>query len=377
MEPRTILYVMHNSWHWIKQRPHFIAEQLGKYYDVDVFYLHPPWAVIKRNHYTRNDIVNIRSARAIYKVPLLWRSNNISTIYLNSFLSRKKISAYEIIWFSGISPDTVRYMLSNKKQNQIIVYDCMDDILEFSSIKGNRVLYVALKKYEKTLVEQSDIVFASSDTLKEALIRRYPSQKQKIYTINNALSDEFLQNKNIDQKTNEVMMEMKKNNRKKITYIGTISSWIDFDIIEKSLNEFSDIEYWLFGPKKVAIPNHNRIKWMGTIPHSAILNIMQNSDLLIMPFVYNKLVRAVDPVKAYEYIASGTPTLLLKYHETLKFKKWAYLYGNEREYLRILELLNNNTLKNKIQGKYNLKDFITKNNWEYRVKSIIKILNQL
>ena len=35
---KKILYLMHVPWGWIKQRPHFIAENLSKYYKVNVFY---------------------------------------------------------------------------------------------------------------------------------------------------------------------------------------------------------------------------------------------------------------------------------------------------------------------------------------------------
>ena len=40
MLPRhiKILYVMHVDWDWIKQRPHFLAEQLSLHFDVRVIY---------------------------------------------------------------------------------------------------------------------------------------------------------------------------------------------------------------------------------------------------------------------------------------------------------------------------------------------------
>ena len=35
---KKILYIMHIDWDWIKQRPHFIAEELNKSFDVKVLY---------------------------------------------------------------------------------------------------------------------------------------------------------------------------------------------------------------------------------------------------------------------------------------------------------------------------------------------------
>ena len=37
---KTILYLMHIDWNWIKQRPQYIAEGLSKKYRVIVMYKH-------------------------------------------------------------------------------------------------------------------------------------------------------------------------------------------------------------------------------------------------------------------------------------------------------------------------------------------------
>ena len=40
MKRKKILYIMHVDWNWIKQRPHFIAEELTTWYDIKVVYPH-------------------------------------------------------------------------------------------------------------------------------------------------------------------------------------------------------------------------------------------------------------------------------------------------------------------------------------------------
>ena len=34
----NLIYIMHVDWNWIKQRPHFLAEELNKYFNVKVLY---------------------------------------------------------------------------------------------------------------------------------------------------------------------------------------------------------------------------------------------------------------------------------------------------------------------------------------------------
>ena len=40
-------------------------------------------------------------------------------------------------------------------------------------------------------------------------------------------------------------------NKKIITYIGTISGWFDFELLEKACGKFDQIEFHLYGPPKL------------------------------------------------------------------------------------------------------------------------------
>ena len=35
---KKMVYEMNVEWNWIKQRPHFLAEELAKYFDITVLY---------------------------------------------------------------------------------------------------------------------------------------------------------------------------------------------------------------------------------------------------------------------------------------------------------------------------------------------------
>lgn len=353
----NFLYLSHVPWQWIKQRPHFIAEQLSK-----TFNLHFAYQKVysSKNNLIKNTVFFNLNLKEVYRIPFS-RFNIIKEINKIIFFIYLKISFsnIDVLWFT--SPEyskAIKYFPNSK-----IIYDCMDDVLEFPIIKNNSKEYENQKKLEKELYSKSDIVFTSSERLKHKIIERY-GYKEHIYVINNALN---IYNRN---KNNTYKYE---SDKIKLTYIGTISEWFDFNILIKSLEELSNIEYLLFGPKDIEIPEHQRIKYLGVIEHEKINSIMELSDVLIMPFEINELILSVDPVKAYEYISSGKIVILPEYDETLKFKDYCYLYKSENEFISLLKDIINNKKFNS-RNQFNTASFVKENSWDKRVEVINKIL---
>jgi teichuronic acid biosynthesis glycosyltransferase TuaH len=353
----NFLYLSHVPWQWIKQRPHFIAEQLSKTFNLNFAYQK---IYSSKNNLTKNTVSFNLKLKEVYRIPFS-RFNIIKEINRIIFFIYLKISFFniDVLWFTSPEYSKVIKYFSNTK----IIYDCMDDVLEFPLIKNNLKEYENQKKLEKELFSKSNIVFTSSERLKHKLIERY-GYKENIYVINNAL--------NIYDKTHNNSYKYE-SDKIKITYIGTISEWFDFTLIIKSLEEFSNIEYLLFGPKDIEIPANERIKYLGVIEHEKISSIMELSDVLIMPFELNELILSVDPVKAYEYISSNKIVILPEYDETLKFKDYCYLYKSENEFISLLkDIINNKKFNSKNQ--FNTEAFVKENSWDKRVELINKIL---
>jgi hypothetical protein len=85
------------------------------------------------------------------------------------------------------------------------------------------------------------------------------------------------------------------------------------------------------------------------------------------------LVKSINPVKVYEYIGSGKPSLVVSYSETDKFEDYVYLYNNESEYLKLMQRLVTNALPPKKPIEECL-DFITGHTWEQRIVKIIETI---
>jgi glycosyltransferase involved in cell wall biosynthesis len=358
-----MLYFMHIDWNWIKQRPHFLAEELSSYYDITVYYLKG----FKKNLFQKGEKPNYVSC--IYRFPFL---NNKISRKLNQHLIKiqlkNKIEKFKYIWLTN--PILFGLVKNLIPQEAVLIYDCMDDYLEFLEIKKSRDKFNNIYYLEMCLIKRSDYIFASSTNLKNKLETRYGNLNNKCYIINNAVKiPKFYINKidlykkyNIDK------------NMKIATYIGTISEWFDFDLIMRSIELNQNITYLFVGPKDRNFPKHERIIYEGPVNHEEALRIMCSSDCLIMPFKVNDLILSVDPVKIYEYIYSCVPSIVVRYNETLKFEDFVYLYSSLNEYIHYINLLTNDKLPLK-QDKSLYIQYAEQNTWKNRAEEILSILN--
>jgi len=369
---KKILYLMHIPWGLVKHRPHFIAEHLSEYYKVNVFYK----KVYKNNILAKNEILNDVDnieIKELFRLPFE-RYNLIQKIssIIIKFQLKKIINQFDIIWFTGANLfTTIKDILP---KNIKIIYDCMDDTIEFFPEKSSFKIREKIINDERELIKRSNIIFTSSNYLKRKLISRYNINK-KIYLINNAI---FLDK--IDSYYNiELPFYIKDKLEKikiKLMYIGAISKWMDLELIIQSLKQYKEITYIFFGSKYINLPKHSRLLYFGPIENKYIFKIMGEADALIMPFEVNELVLSVDPIKLYEYIFSGKPSISIDYGEILKFKEYVYLYKNKNEYLNLVK----NIIKGNLPPKKSLEEcrkFALENTWRKRVKNITSIIESI
>ena len=361
---QKLLYITHVSWGWIKQRPQFLAEGLSTYFDIDVLYrksnrLTSGWNS-KNAHADSN--LSLRGFRNLpferfeflplkpmYKInKLLW---NLEFIDLN---------LYDYIW---VTDSTLWWMIKDSAHQAKVIYDCMDDALEFPYVQRYKKMYDFYKETEAQLVKTADYVFCSSAWLAQTLQQRYATSRH-MDIINNAISDSFI---GLPKSTAPQL------STPTLTYIGTISEWFDFELILHALNKYPQIEVRLYGPIRTSnIPSHERLKIMGSISHDKIIDTMNEATGLIMPFVVNDLILSVNPVKLYEYIYSGKPIAAIKYGETEKFGKYVTLYETQEDFCRFIEEC---ILRPCKTNTSQMRTYALSNTWSERCKEIVKIIS--
>lgn len=161
-------------------------------------------------------------------------------------------------------------------------------------------------------------------------------------------------------------------------YVGTISSWFDFDALIKVVNEFTSIEIYLIGPTEnlgLNLPQHERIKFLGAVRHEDLLTYASGFDALLMPFQVTELIQSVDPIKLYEYIFFNKPIVSVRYAEIDRFAEFVDFYTNHEGLISII----NRYLTEGFRKKYSdeMRDrFVATNTWAQRVVCIEERLRQ-
>lgn len=353
-----ILYIMHVNWGWIKQRPQFIAELLARKNNVTVVYRHRYRNKNLKNAKSDNTNLNFSEIYTmpgkLDKISVFKEINNL--IYkskIKKLIREKKPSAIYITY-----PSFIKYIPQDYKGK--IIYDCMDNYYLMAPLQDRQEIY----KNEKILLKMASTVLFSSRYLFESIKKRYHIDE--------------LKNAKIER--NGFIGPIRKlqatKNKKELAYFGTISSWFDFSMLLRSLNDFPDITYKIIGPldpNLKNIPNNDRIKFIGVVNHEKLYNEIKNCCGLIMPFKLNEFIKAVDPVKLYEYINFNKNIICVRYDEVMRFNKFVYFYNSYDEYKNAIKMI----ISDKNGTKYSSDErekFLSDNTWEHRVKDINNIL---
>lgn len=357
---------MNVNWGWIKQRPHFLAEELSAFFEVDAYY---------QKHYKKGKqdtkAVELPEHLKLHKMFRLPKDEKFGLLKnINLKLIQNKLQKAEkksdFIWYS--KPDHVNWCKPSASKKSIKVYDCMDDMLAFPDVMKNEERRKLVFESEKELVDHCEIILASSQNLADKLKKRYQTDKT-IHVVNNAMH--FYPKK---EKWQNEEFDSLKSKGKVITYVGTIAEWFEFDKVIKALDQTNGLTLVLFGPSSVKIPTHTKIKHLGTIEHRFVADVLDRSDALILPFEVNELIEAVNPVKLYEYISSGNFVIASRYGETLKFEPYAYLYTGESELFDLFSKLDQGILPSKMDT-VSCRNYALANTWTARAKEITHILN--
>lgn len=362
-----IAYLMHVDWNWIKQRPHFIYEEMTKHFNVDLFFIRKLYMSHKLAIQNSREVYSDSNVNRLIKIPLSGRFGGFRLIErMINWKSLRSLKKYDYIWIT--SPLILDFAPLYLFEGKTVIYDCMDDFLGFYS--GTKKIH-RLKKLETSLVRRADIIFTSSNYLKGKMISLYQNDlRMTPVVVNNGISPLLIKKqpttslpqKNIDTSSHYL----------NLMYIGTIGEWIDFELIQSILLQTPNVKVTMVGPLSTKIMIHSRIEYVGAVEHDQLPAYARLADAFIMPFKLNELVRAVDPVKIYEYISFGRPVIAVDYEEMDKFLPFVYLYADEAELLDLVDELQRKKLK--VYSETETAAFLEHNTWDVRCERIIQAL---
>ncbi|MFS0864973.1 glycosyltransferase [Fredinandcohnia sp. 179-A 10B2 NHS] len=253
-----------------------------------------------------------------------------------------------------------------KKKNYITVYDNMDEWEEFFKV-GHAPWYK--KEIEEQIIKNSNFVFAVSEPLKQ----KFSYIRDDIYVIGNGFQESLSKKENVALRTEAGDKKVH------IGYFGHLTdSWFDYALIfalaENKQNVIHLVGHGVPDHLLDRISKSTNIKYYGKVHPSELYEFVSNWHVGIIPFKHSKLSEAVDPIKIYEYLYFGLPTVStgIPHIGEYPYVIHANTYSDVQNAISTLYI---SILNSEIRYE-ELKDFLHNSTWEKRFERMHEIINK-
>lgn len=179
----------------------------------------------------------------------------------------------------------------------LILFDSVDEpVGEFASW---------LPSYAKA-VQSSDVIIASARSLVKRAAQYTQSQ---VYLIPNGCDYNHFQAAQI---RHTIDCQPFNRGRPIIGYIGAIAPWLDRGLINEMGRSLPNYEFVFIGPllhqQGLSFTNSN-MHYLGSKNYADLPIYMSTFNYCLIPFKLTEMTKGVNPVKFWEYLASGNPIL--------------------------------------------------------------------
>ena len=361
---KKVCYFSLVTWKWIKQRPHFVALKLCDKFKVEYRYLDIKDKYKDEvNKKATNSFVNNKVDNDNLKIKPYYIYPGDRKFRLKRALNYFKLIAfnYDIFVFTQPNQIDTIFIKILKLNKTKIYYECMDNYIGWEQSTA----YFEFK--EKTLINNSEKVFVSAQKLLDDISTKYGVSKDKFILVRNGYDHHLFDNyKKVETKLVKPA----------ITYIGTIDEWFDIENIVKYAKKHSKYNFNIIGPVNPSVKKKiNKIKLKnviihGPIEHDLVPAYIEASDVMIMPFIINNIIKYVDPVKVYEYLYFKKNIVSSYWPELDQFNGLVYYYHEDHEFEKVV----NDALNNKFKENKKYKTIMEESKWDNRLKVYLETL---
>ena len=216
--------------------------------------------------------------------------------YIRYQANRLGMSDFQVWTFMPTMVSVLAHLRPRK-----VVYYCVDEWSAFSFLNAR-----LMKDMEADLIQQSDLVITSAETLYESKRALHP----KTYLVSHGVDSEHF-GKATSSDT-AVPREVAGLPHPVIGFWGLIHEWIDIELIAEVAAQRPQWSFVLIGKSGVdcsvlkQLPN---VHLLGARSYDTLPAFAKGFTVGMMPFRINRLTDNVNPIKLREYLAAGLPVV--------------------------------------------------------------------
>ena len=311
----------------------------------------------RSNAKTTNTSQNINlTAHTLAVLP--WHDSVIVRLFNKWIFNRKGFIDDEPIVY-WLSVPTAISLISPREQDKVIYY-CGDD---FSALAG--VDHKMVAPFECALIEKADTIYVVS----EFLANKMP--KSKVKMLSHGVDLELFTTQTTKAS------ELEQISRPIIGFYGSLNAWLDKALLLKLAKERPMYQLVLIGhivenfSELLKLDNVTHIQ---AVEHDRLASFSQHWQVSILPFVDNEQIRACDPLKLKEYIATGTPIVTTRFAAVNPYQETILIADNHQGFIERVDYAVSLSKSNNLNWQANQSRQASDHSWQAKAKLVCKQL---
>lgn len=208
-----------------------------------------------------------------------------------------------------------------------IVFDCMDQLSQFRGAPKELV------RRERELLAISDVVFAGGPKIRSAKV----AHNSNCHSYGCGVDVKHFGK--AKAAATVVPLDVAGLPKPVFGFFGVVDERMDYDLVA-NLADATQGSVVIIGPMTkidpAAVPQRRNLHWLGGRDYSTLPAYVKAFDVCLMPFAMNEATEFINPTKALEYMATGTPIVSTPVEDVvLQFSDVVKISSSSEEFVRM------------------------------------------